>query len=304
MSGPEKAYVFEHEELYQRITLESDYAHYLKTLKKGPKEDLPLSERKPVKILKAPLHTRCPYTPEALEVFRTAEQPTQEWLDARAHFLTSSRFGEMAGEHPLNWGTPVDYWRQVTGRVPEQPFTELQNSYTQHGRVGEPMARAVYARLSGCTVKEEGLRVLEEAPWIYSASSDGLRNGRPETDGIVEFKCNAVGEPRDYVPAQYVPQIMGAMAVYKAPFCDFSNYWWRPNVETRALYTTRVYFDEEYWRLLKMRLDYVAWALVNDRAPTGFRQLKCFYPLPDYRMQEFIFHVGTAAEHDRWLAKK
>lgn len=304
MAAQERPYVFEHEALYRQITVAKDYEHYLRTLKKGAKEDLPASERKPIKVLQAPLHTRCPYTPEVLETFRTAQQPTQEWLDARTHFLTSSRFGEMTGEHPLHWNTPVDYWRQVTGRVVDPPFTELQQSYTEHGRIGEPLARGVYEHLTGCHVEEEGLRVLDEAPWIYSASSDGLRNGQPEKDGIIEIKCNAVGDARDYVPDHYVAQIMGAMAVYRAPFCDFITYWWRKDVEKRALYATRVYFSEDYWRLLKMRLDYMAWAIVNDLPPTGFRQLKCFYPLPKYRMEEYIFHVGTAAEHSKWVTDK
>lgn len=296
----EKPYVFEHEALYQQITKASDYDYYLKTLKKGPKEDLPLSDRKAVKVL-APLHTRCPYLPEEREIFRTAQQPTQAWLDARAYFLTSSRFGEMAGEHPLHWGTPIDYWRQITGRMSEQLFTELQQSYVEHGRQGEPIARRVYEHLTKCRVYDEGLRILEEAPWVYSASSDGLRNNKPETDGIIEIKCNAVGGARDYVPGQYVPQMMGAMAVYKAPYCDFIAYWMRKDMERRALYATRVYFNEEYWRLLKIRLDYMAWAIVNDCPPTGFRHLKCFYPLPECKMEEYIFHVGTAAEHDAYL---
>jgi hypothetical protein len=284
---------FEHEEFYKEITSYRDYERLRF-------EDIPKSERKPIKQIKQ-LATTCPYTAEALEKFRTMQQPSDEWLAARSEFFTASRFAYMSNDQPNSYGMALDYWREVTGRILPKPIEARQQGYMDHGRLWEPVARGCYERKFGVTVYEEGLRILNEAPWIYSASPDGLINNNPQAEGIIEIKCNAVKPPRDFVPVQYLSQMMGQMAVYKAPFCDFINYWVRAETTKRFFFSTRIAFNAEYWSKLKMRLDYFAWCVCNDVAPTGMGELLLLHPLPKITGQPIAYDVTDAADDNIFL---
>jgi len=136
---------------------------------------------------------------------------------------------------------------------------------------------------------------------IYSASPDGLIENDPQNRGIIEIKCNAVNIPRDYVPHQYLAQMMGQMAMYKAPFCDFVNYWARPEIDERFFFCTRIYFDPIYWKHLLIRLDYMAWCISHDKAPTGMGELILSYPLPKVMNTPRAYVVSHTKTDDEFL---
>jgi hypothetical protein len=64
------------------------------------------------------------------------------------------------------------------------------------------------------------------------------------------------------------------------------------------MYCARVYTDPYYWKMLRLRLDYMAWALVHDRAPTGMLLLKKHYPLPELRIEDRFVYESTAEADD------
>jgi putative phage-type endonuclease len=287
-------YHFPEEAYFREITVKREYEQLL--LRDKAKE-----VRRSVKTL-IPLCIECPYDARQQNGYRDMKQPSDEWLDARSRFLTSSRFGHIAGHQPGTFGSPLNYWREITGRVDTKPFTEQQLGYMHHGQKYEPVARAKYEEMNHVSCYEEGLRILQEPPWIYSASSDGLTENQPSKFGIIEIKCNAVNLPRMYTPEYYIPQVMGCMAVYNAPFCDFINYWARDEKhEDRFFQCNRIHFNEEYWKALKLRLDYMAWCVANDEAPTGMGEITFKNPLPDLVPVERCFKMSKAIDDDKHL---
>ena len=222
------------------------------------------------------------FSAKCVDTFSKLPQGSPEWLQARSLFWTSSRFGLMAGKLPRKWDTPERYWREVTGRDPVKPFSEFALRCMAHGTRYEPEARDAYQRLMGYSrIVEEGLRCITRAPYIYAASADGLIEGRPHECGIVEIKCKAVGPPRTHVPDYYICQMMGAMRSYDAPFCDFVDYWRRVG-EPPKISVTRVHWSMNYWRMLRIRLDYFSWCVENDYPlrSHALMALTTMFPLP------------------------
>jgi hypothetical protein len=235
-----------------------------------------------------------PFTVSYLNYLRQLEQGTEGWRNERNFYLSSSRFGVIAGEHPQAWETPIDFWRDSTGRTYPKVFGPRQQSFMDHGKHYEPIARSVYERLTQCgPLVEEGMRIDLKPPFLYSASPDGVGAGQ-----LIEIKCKAIGALYTTTPEYYLPQIIGAAAIYQKPFSDFVGYWARTNRHERFMICQRVYMDNNYWRLLRLRLDYMAWCCIRDVPPTGMLALKKHYPLPQLRIEDRFFYEGRAVSDD------
>jgi len=281
-----RSFLFAHEPLFERIT--TPHAYW----PKWRNADIPEAERRPKRVL-AP-RWLCPFSAQKLEEFRTMEQASPAWLGARNCFLSSSRFGVIAAEHPQEWERCVDFWRESTGRTPPKVFGPVQQGFLDHGKHFEPIARRTYERVTGTPpMREEGLRVDMHPPYIYSASPDGIG-----ARGLIEIKCKAVGPASTEPPYYYLPQIAGAASIYGKEYSDYVGYWARPRLAERFMYCERVYTDPLYWTLLRLRLDYMAWCIVHDRPPTGMLFLKREYPLPTLRTEALFFYEGTAEIDD------
>lgn len=281
-----KVFHFDNAPLFERLSSEIPYhERYAST-------DLPVSERKPKRALK--LCQTCPFNTETLRELSELVQGDEAWRDWRNCFITSSRFGVAAAEHPQSWEKAMDFWRESTGRVPAKIFGEVQQGYLGHGKRYEPVARSVYERLTGCgPLAEEGMRIEMRAPYVYSASPDGVGHDR-----LIEIKCKAVGRAVSAPPYYYLPQIIGAAVIYDKPFSDFVGYWARPNMEERLMYCARVHTDKKYWKSLRLRLDYMAWCVVHDVPPTAAILLKTMYPLPEVRIEDHFYYYGATAALD------
>jgi hypothetical protein len=291
-------YRFAQEPLFERITQQG-----------GPypeaclKEDRPIDERVAKRVLKA--SWSCPFSDEELEAFRTVEQGSQAWLQMRNLFLSASRFGVISGEHPVIWerGTPLDFWRESTGRLPPQVYGEQAMGFMAHGKHFEPIARSVYDRImmneerGDLPLIEEGLKVENKPPYIYSASPDGV-GIYTRGNQVIEIKCRAIGGLYKKAPYYYCPQIQGTAAIYEKEFSDFVGYWARRHRPERFMVALRMPLNQEYWERLRMRLNYMAWCIIQDRPPLGMTQLKQMYPLPVLEMEDVFYYEGYAELDD------
>jgi hypothetical protein len=291
-------YRFAQEPLFERITqLGGEYPEKL------AREDVPEEKRVAKRVLKA--SWSCPFSDEELEAFRTVEQGSETWREMRNLFLSASRFPVIGGEFPLTWerGTPLDFWRESTGRLPPQVFGEQAMSFMAHGKYFEPIARSVYDRLvineerGDVPLIEEGLRVENRSPYLYSASPDGV-GIYTRDDQVIEIKCRAIGGLYKYPPYYYVPQIMGTTAIFEKKFSDFVGYWARRHRPERFMVAIRMPFNELYWERMRLRLDYMAFCVIQDRPPLGMNQLKLLYPLPKLEIEDLFFYEGHALYDD------
>lgn len=280
-------YSFPNHVYFERLTQLHAYNHNL-----YEKYDLTGDARIPKRTLRPAW--LCPFEQTYLDKLRDIEQGTEAWRNERNYFLSSSRFGVIAGEHPQAWETPIDFWRESTGRKAPKEFGARQQSFLDHGKKYEPVARSVYERLTGCgSLREEGMRVELKPPYLFSASPDGVSEGQ-----LIEIKCKAVGNLYSEVPEYYLPQIIGAAAIYGKPFSDFVGYWARANSPQRLMICQRVYMNDEYWKRLRLRLNYMAWCCVNDVPPVGMIALKQHSPLPALRIEDRFFYEGRAESDD------
>eukprot|EP00928_Gymnodinium_smaydae_P028279 TRINITY_DN21602_c0_g8_i1.p1 TRINITY_DN21602_c0_g8~~TRINITY_DN21602_c0_g8_i1.p1 ORF type:complete len:334 (-),score=50.30 TRINITY_DN21602_c0_g8_i1:435-1376(-) len=183
-----------------------------------------------------------------------------EWLKARRHRLTASRFNQacaaVAAEAGAGKGDAGLCREQLLVDMVTQP--ESKRSPHRFGIANEAKARQSYvgyrlqeldddARKS-FSVKEVGLCVWRDEPWL-AASPDGLVHEGDEV-GVLEIKCCPNSQKMfsvDRVPPQFYDQVQGEMAIassalgLQVTWCDF--FVWSPD---RRL-CRRIYFDATYF---------------------------------------------------------
>lgn len=152
-------------------------------------------------------------------------QRTPEWYQARKGMLTASEF-KTAGSDEVN----ADY---VIGKVFPRPFPS--NDAMRWGCRMEDLACRVYEILNSCKVREYGLLVHADAPWL-GASPDGAVD---ESGVLIEIKAPYsrridriqdrvdAAKPfsrgdRDALHARYLYQVLGQLEVCDLSFCDFT----------------------------------------------------------------------------------
>lgn len=178
------------------------------------------------------------------------EQRSEEWFDARAGRLTASMFRAVLAKP----GTALreGYMEQVVADLQGAPRFETEDKpWFLHGKLYEPEALSYYAFVKGVDVKQVGLIVHPEHPFI-GASPDGLI----ASEGGVEIKCSKSWREHQKVvaggmPSVHRPQVQGNMWVTGRQWWDFINYYRSPDTGARAISIWRVERDEEYMRRLE-----------------------------------------------------
>ena len=171
----------------------------------------------------------------------TMQQRSAEWFQERLGLVTASHFGEVMakgrGDKPS--ARRQTYLNHV---VAERISRELSENYTgadaERGIAYEDEAIRAYEFQEDVTVKRIGMGRTES----FGASPDGLVGKK----GLVEVKA-----PRrhhyirmilsDDPAADYRPQIMGQLWVFKAEWCDLCLY--SPPL---PLFVRRVARDDDY----------------------------------------------------------
>lgn len=113
------------------------------------------------------------------------EQGSEEWLQARRGVITGSRFKDARDK--LKSGAPskvalgyaMDLARERMGGSAPSKF---QNAAMRTGTEQEPIARAMYERLTGNLVDEVGFFTTDDG--LFGLSPDGLT----DDDGVLEIK--------------------------------------------------------------------------------------------------------------------
>ncbi|HVP15560.1 MAG TPA: YqaJ viral recombinase family protein [Terriglobales bacterium] len=146
---------------------------------------------------------------------RELDQNTPDWLAWRRGGIGASDAPVVMGVSP--WMDLETLWLDKTGRLRPAPA----NGAMRRGQRLEPVARALYTRVTGIEVRPICLEHGTER-WMR-ASFDGL-----SADGRValEIKCPGASDHgtalRGCVPAKYVPQVQHLLAVSGAGVC---HYW-------------------------------------------------------------------------------
>lgn len=142
------------------------------------------------------------------------EQKTEEWYEMRQNMITASDFAQALGEG--KFGSQKDLIKKKC--TPRENETEVSrnNPFFRWGHVFEPVACAIYCRLTGSTVHEFGLLQHPRYPF-FGASPDGITS-----DGVmVEIKCPMKRKLTGDVPTQYYYQIQGQLDVCGLDECDY-----------------------------------------------------------------------------------
>lgn len=173
------------------------------------------------------------------------KQRSAEWHEAREGRLTGSVFPAAIGISP--YMTRPELWRQMTGKAPKFAGNEM----TDYGTAHEDDARFAYECETGKVVQETGFWVHPEHDWL-GCSPDGIVVG---TCDLVEFKCPFNGQVHPAVPAHYMAQIQGQLAITGAIWCDFVS--WTP----ADMSVIGVAYESGYWAwmfpMLEEFMDYV-----------------------------------------------
>lgn len=177
-----------------------------------------------------------------------AEQRSPEWHKARLGRLTGSvagdmlatiKSGEAAARRDLRVQLVVE---RLTGEPQDNDYI---NADMQRGIDLEPMAFAAYEGITGTVLDRCGFVAHNEL--AIGCSPDGLVG---DFEGIVELKVPRSATHLGYlrsggeVPAEHRAQLLHALWVTGAPWCDFVSFDPRfpPNLQ---LYRVRLARDEQ-----------------------------------------------------------
>eukprot|EP01063_Lacrimia_lanifica_P015889 TRINITY_DN22542_c0_g1_i1.p1 TRINITY_DN22542_c0_g1~~TRINITY_DN22542_c0_g1_i1.p1 ORF type:complete len:565 (+),score=107.22 TRINITY_DN22542_c0_g1_i1:82-1776(+) len=146
--------------------------------------------------------------------------------------LTASQYGQAAGVEGAGGGEgrPWGFVECATAVGHDDVLRFKGNAATRHGEAWEDAARDCYAAMFGCDVRDGGFWVpAQDAFASFGVSPDGcVYEGGTHPSRLVEIKCPYYGFWRGGgaagccgIPAGYVCQMQGQMAVVNAPACDF-----------------------------------------------------------------------------------
>lgn len=181
-----------------------------------------------------------------MEIIKSMEQGSQEWLDLRLGKVTASCFSKVIAKGRGNAPSKVraDYMLQlaaeiVTGQV-QDTYT---NQYMEWGTETEPKARSMYELMNDVTVEE--IAFIKHSEHV-GVSPDGLVGD----NGLLEIKCPKTTTQIQRViagvcPTEYIAQIQGQLWVSGREWCDFVSY--DPRIKNDASYfEIRVERDEVF----------------------------------------------------------
>ena len=164
-------------------------------------------------------------------------QGSDEWHEARSGRLTASVFASAMGVNPYQ--SRQKLYAEILGYSP--PFTG--NDATAYGTEMEPYARFDYEAWGGVFVEETGFWKGKGDNDFLGCSPDGLVD-----NGLVEFKCPYSQEIHTDVPAHYMAQVQGQMAITERQWCHYVS--WAPDDMSIFL----VGYSPEYWAVQRKLL--------------------------------------------------
>jgi len=178
---------------------------------------------------------------------------TDEWLQIRRYRLTASRFYRAVGPDPIQQQAMV---RTLgTWPLPEaDPHAGSRSGIRLEGR-----AREAYERVTKTSVKEVGIVISPEIPYL-AGSPDGLVEMASGKRILLEIKTFLIPgkgtiEERFKQKPEIKAQVMGAIALVRDILPDISScdvFFWSPS----KCETIRIHYDEKYWKQLHKRLRY------------------------------------------------
>jgi len=178
------------------------------------------------------------------------KQKSEEWLNQRKGFLTSSDAAAALGINPYSTKDELTFKKCGLGI----PFTG--NIATRHGEKYEDEAIEKYCAALGMVNFEFGLIAYKDLSRnnpdsnlnFLAGSPDGIAletNYNAESEPImIEVKCPFRRKPKQgYCPEYYMPQVQLNMLICKCKKADFIEYV--PG-SSPSLYITRVLLDEAW----------------------------------------------------------
>jgi putative phage-type endonuclease len=184
---------------------------------------------------------------ERLNGLKTYEQRTPEWYAIRNDLLTASDAAAALGIRPYE-SYRQDPREELMKRKLGLVASSFGSAAMQHGVDNEDVARRIYCERTGEDVREYGLVIHRDHPWL-GASPDGVtRSGK-----LVEIKCPVSREVvPGYVPEHYVPQIQVCMEVLDLEETIFIQYkpeammWPKPEIfDVTIVPRDRAWFAEK-----------------------------------------------------------
>ncbi|CAJ1949602.1 unnamed protein product [Cylindrotheca closterium] len=119
----------------------------------------------------------------------------------------------------------------------------------------EPLAFQQYVRVTGNTVNETGLHIMQEpeSSRFFGASPDGLVvDANDQSEGLLEIKCLWGRRNQkelsifEHCPNRFFDQIQGQLAICDREWCDLMIYI-PPKGKSRNHCILRIPRDREYW---------------------------------------------------------
>lgn len=201
-------------------------------------------------------------------------QGTDEWLQLRRGIITASEIktlvtptGKLANNE-----TSRKYLHQILAeRVFDASEPSFYNDDMMRGHLLEPFARGIYAE-HFAPVDECGFVTRDYGHYRIGYSPDGLVGD----DGLIEIKSRLAKHHiasllAGDVPAEYVPQIQGGLAVTGREWCDFISY--TPGL---PFYRCRVHRDESLIATLEAAAE--AAEVELQRLHDAYQQVAAQYP--------------------------
>jgi len=203
-----------------------------------------------------------------LQLIPQFKQKSQDWLDQRKLYLTSSDAATAIGINP--YSKPEELLFKKCGV--SIPFTG--NIATRHGEKYEDEAIEKYCSALGMKNYEFGLipyaKVSRDNPNdsynFLAGSPDGLAVPINETEDeepiLIEVKCPFRRKPKQgFCPVHYYPQVQLNMLICGVKRADFIEYL--PFAEGNKLFITRYEIDNDYLsKILKTLIPF--WRSVVD----------------------------------------
>lgn len=176
----------------------------------------------------------------------------QMWLAVRASLdVTASEFSSLLNNSFFTSREKLIGIKQ--GNI--KPFAG-NSAACKWGLKMEPLAFEQYVRVTGNTVDETGLHIMQEpeSSRLFGASPDGLVvDANDQSEGLLEIKClwgrrnEKELAPFDYCPTRFFDQIQGQLAICDREWCDLMIYI-PPKGKKRNHSILRIQRDREYWK--------------------------------------------------------
>lgn len=183
-----------------------------------------------------------------MEIVKSVEQGSDEWLAMRLGWITASRFKDVIanGRAGAPSKTRLSYMYQLAAEaITGERQESYSNEYMEWGTQTEPQARSMYEFDSGNDVEEVSFVKWREG-YKIGISPDGLIGD----NGGIEIKCPKTTTQIETflsgkMPSCHKAQVQGSLWVTGRDWWDFVSF--DPRIDGKASYFhVRVERDEKY----------------------------------------------------------